>query len=164
MELSQMDQEKLEVLHRASNTINRLPSNVTYPDRELQWLVVSGWNRGSIHCKFDRIQAASDFMTAAIDLGRHCPAVTDHMKVSFQTSSTMLSENWSLENSGSNAGFGFSRCFLNADDARYPGRCLRSPCKNKFYGGVTEPKYKGGRRMGDTQQQMQAPLHLPDSA
>ncbi len=81
MELSQKDQEKLEVLRRASNTIKRLPSGVTYPVRELQWLAVSGWNRGSIHCKFDRIQEASDFMTAALDLAAECPALANQIKV-----------------------------------------------------------------------------------
>ena len=81
MELSQKDQEKLEVLHRASNTIKQLPSGTEYPARELQWLVVSGWNRGSIHCKFDRLQDASAFMAAAFDLGTHCSNLKDQRKV-----------------------------------------------------------------------------------
>ena len=82
MELSQKDQEKLEVLHRASSTIKRLPAGIKYPARELQWLTVSGWNRGSIHCKFERLQDASAFMAAALDLVTCCEILNDERKVS----------------------------------------------------------------------------------
>lgn len=81
MELSQKDQDKLEVLHRASNTIKCLPAGIKYPARELQWLTVSGWNRGSIHCKFERLQDASAFMAAALELVTSCDILNDQRKV-----------------------------------------------------------------------------------
>ncbi|KAK9833629.1 hypothetical protein WJX74_001098 [Apatococcus lobatus] len=92
MELSQKDQEKLEVLHQASNTIKRLPRGMTYPARELQWLTVSGWNRGSIHCKFERLQDASAFMSAALDLGRHCATLEDQRKLMEETLMTVQAQ------------------------------------------------------------------------
>ena len=81
MELSQKDQEKLEVLHQASNTLKRLPAGSTYPVRELQWLITHGWNRGAIHVKFDRLEDAANFMAAAVNLNPYCPAMKDQMKV-----------------------------------------------------------------------------------
>lgn len=53
----------------------------TFPPLELEWLVVSAWNRGCHHERFGRAAAAKDFKNAARDLVRHRGAKGGHLEV-----------------------------------------------------------------------------------
>ena len=69
--LSSNDADKLSLYKEAQDLIAGLPGN-SYPDRELQWLVTTCWNRGTHQDMFMRSESAEQYMRLALELLKHC--------------------------------------------------------------------------------------------
>ena len=80
LELSNSSADKLKLYKEAQDLIKGLPGN-TYPDRELQWLVTTCWNRGAHQAKFMRFGAAQEYMQLAIGLLKHCHTLSSREEV-----------------------------------------------------------------------------------
>ena len=80
LELSSCDADKLRLYKEAQDLIKGLPGN-SYPDRELQWLVTTCWNRGAHQAKFMRFEMASQYMRLAMELLQHCGSLTNRQEV-----------------------------------------------------------------------------------
>lgn len=81
LELSSCDADKLKLYKEARDLIKGLPGS-TYPDRELQWLVTTCWNRGAHQAKFMRFGAAEEYMQLALGLLDQCHSLTSRKEAS----------------------------------------------------------------------------------
>ena len=84
VELSPTDAEKLKLYEEAKELLAGLPSSA-YPDRELQWLVTTCWNRGAHQAKFQRFEAAERYMRLALGLVEHCSSLSARKQVQSRT-------------------------------------------------------------------------------
>lgn len=80
VEMSSSDAGKLKLYQEAKELLAGLPSGV-YPDRELQWLVTTCWNRGAHQAKFQRCEAAEQYMRLALALLDHCHILSARKQV-----------------------------------------------------------------------------------
>lgn len=80
LELTSSDMDKLKMYKEAKQLLAGLPSNA-YPDRELQWLVTTCWNRGAHQAKFQRFEAAVQYMRLALALLDHCHSLSARKQV-----------------------------------------------------------------------------------
>ena len=80
MELTSSDVDKIKLYEEAKQLLAGLPSNA-YPDRELQWLVTSCWNKGAHQAKFQRFEAAVQYMRLALALLEHCHSLSARKQV-----------------------------------------------------------------------------------
>lgn len=75
LELSSTDEDKIKLYQQAKELLAGLPGSA-YPDRELQWLVSTCWNRGAHQAKFLRCEAAERYMRLALGLLEHCHSLS----------------------------------------------------------------------------------------
>ncbi|DBA79640.1 TPA: hypothetical protein ACH3X1_008321 [Trebouxia sp. C0004] len=75
LELSPTDEDKIKLYQQAKELLAGLPGSA-YPDRELQWLVSTCWNRGAHQAKFLRCEAAERYMRLALGLLEHCHSLS----------------------------------------------------------------------------------------
>lgn len=80
LELSNTDADKLKLYKEGQDLIKGLPGN-TYPDRELQWLITTCWNRGAHQAKFMRFGTAQEYMQLAMGLLDHCHSLSSRKEV-----------------------------------------------------------------------------------
>lgn len=80
LEMSPSDEDKLKLYNEAKELLVGLPGDV-YPDRELQWLVTTCWNRGAHQAKFQRCEAAEQYMRMALGLLEHCQSLSGRKQV-----------------------------------------------------------------------------------
>ena len=78
--MSPTDTDKLKLYQEAKELLAGLPSNA-YPDRELQWLVTTCWNRGAHQAKFQRCEAAEQYMKLALGLLDQCHSLSARKQV-----------------------------------------------------------------------------------
>ena len=74
------DAERLSLYSDARALLADLPAG-SYPAKEVQWLVCTCYNRGCQHGKFGRIQQATQFIQAALDLLPFCTALQAKQQV-----------------------------------------------------------------------------------
>ncbi len=84
LEMSPTDEDKLKLYQEAKELLAGLPGN-SYPDRELQWLVTTCWNRGAHQAKFQRCEAAEQYMRLALRLVEHCHSLFGRKQVRHST-------------------------------------------------------------------------------
>lgn len=80
VEMSPNDADKLRLYQEAKELLAGLPS-IAYPDRELQWLVTTCWNRGAHQAKFQRCEIAEQYMRLALGLLDHCHSLSARKQV-----------------------------------------------------------------------------------
>ena len=80
LELSSTDEDKIKLYQQAKELLAGLPGSA-YPDRELQWLVSTCWNRGAHQAKFLRCEAAERYMRLALGLLEHCHSLSGRKQV-----------------------------------------------------------------------------------
>lgn len=80
LELSPTDEEKIKLYQQAKELLAGFPGSA-YPDRELQWLVSTCWNRGAHQAKFLRCEAAEQYMRLALGLLEHCRSLSGRKQV-----------------------------------------------------------------------------------
>ena len=87
--MSSSDADKLKLYQEAKKLLAGLPSSA-YPDRELQWLVTTCWNRGAHQAKFQRCEAAEQYMRLALALLDHCHSLSARKQVGACSSGNCL--------------------------------------------------------------------------
>jgi hypothetical protein len=80
LELSPTDEDKFKLYQQAKELLAGLPGSA-YPDRELQWLVSTCWNRGAHQAKFLRCEAAERYMRLALGLLEQCHSLSGRKQV-----------------------------------------------------------------------------------
>ena len=80
LELSPTDGDKIKLYQQGKELLAGLPGSA-YPDRELQWLVSTCWNRGAHQAKFLRCKAAERYMRLALGLLEHCHSLSGRKQV-----------------------------------------------------------------------------------
>lgn len=78
--MSSSDAGKLKLYQEAKELLAGLHSSA-YPERELQWLVTTCWNRGAHQAKFQRCEAAEQYMRLALALLDHCQTLSARRQV-----------------------------------------------------------------------------------
>lgn len=91
LEMSPTDENKIKLYQQAKELLVGLPGSA-YPDRELQWLVSTCWNRGAHQAKFLRCEAAEQYMRLALELLEHCPSLSGRKQVYAEVISLRLQD------------------------------------------------------------------------
>ena len=77
--MSPSDTDKLKLFQEAKQLLAGIGNS--YPDREMQWLVTTCWNRGAHQAKFRRLESAEEYMSLALALLEHCQSLSERKQV-----------------------------------------------------------------------------------
>ena len=79
--LSSNEPDRLSLYKEARDLITASLPGTSYPDRELQWLVTTCWNKGAHQGKFMRLESAGQYMRLAMELLKHCHSLSNWQQV-----------------------------------------------------------------------------------
>ena len=79
LEMSLSDADKLKLFQEAKQLLAGIGD--AYPDREMQWLVTTCWNRGAHQAKFRRLETAEQYMCLALALLESCWSLSERKQV-----------------------------------------------------------------------------------
>jgi hypothetical protein len=71
------DGPKVMSLYRQAHQILLGLAPDVYPKEEIQWLISTAWNRGSLHARFSRFSMAEKWMDLALDMLKHSGAAME---------------------------------------------------------------------------------------
>ena len=87
----QRDGPKVMSFYRQAHQILLGLGADVYPKEEIQWLISTAWNRGSLHARFSRFTMAEKWMNLALDMLKHiAPAMEAYRPLMMENLSLVL--------------------------------------------------------------------------